>query len=92
MDMMEWIESFNEEAVTADGFDDAFIGIAERFGQPPVVANDREKCIQILMERDGMDYEGAEEFFSFNVIGAWVGDSTPIFVTLYEDHDAKMED
>ena len=84
MDTMEWIESFNEEAVTADGFDDAFIGIAERFGQPPVVAYDREKCIQILMERDGMDYEGAEEFFSFNVIGAWVGDSTPIFVTLYD--------
>ena len=84
MDTMEWIENFTEEAVTADGFDDAIIGMAERFGQLPVVAYDKGKCIQILMERDGMDYEGAEEFFIFNVIGAWVGDSTPIFVTLYD--------
>jgi hypothetical protein len=78
------MESFNEEIVTADGFDDAIIGLAERFGQLTVVAYDKRKCIQILMERDGMDYEEAEEFFSFNVIGAWVGDSTPIFVTLYD--------
>ena len=85
MDMMEWIESFNEEAVTADGFDDAFIGIAERFGQPPVVAYDREKCIQILMERDGMDYEGAEEYFNYNVVGVWRGDNTPVFITRKED-------
>ena len=85
MDMMEWIESFNEEAVTADGFDDAFIGIAERFGQLPVVAYDRTKCIQILIDRDGMDYEEAVEFFEFNTVGAWVGENTPIFITLWQD-------
>ena len=95
MDMMEWIESFNEEAVTADGFDDAFIGIAERFGQPPVVAYDRDKCIEILAKQFADDedpYTAAVEYFEYNVVGSWMGENTPIFVTLYEDHDAKVED
>ena len=85
VDKMEWIESFNEEALTADGFDDAIIGIGERCGQPSLVAYDRDKCIQVLMDRDGMDYEEAVEFFDFNVAGAWVGENTPMFITLWQD-------
>jgi hypothetical protein len=85
MDMMEWIESFNEEALTADGFDDAIIGIGERCGQPSLVAYDRDKCIQVLMDRDGMDYEEAVEFFEFNTVGAWAGENTPIFITLWQN-------
>ncbi len=68
----------------ADGFDDAFIGIATRFGwTEPVALYDYEKCIRILIEQDGrhgMDRAGAEEYFHFNVLGAWVGDQTPVFV------------
>ena len=85
VDKMEWIESFNEEALTADGFDDAIIGIGERCGQPSLVAYDRDKCIQVLMDRDGMDYEEAVEFFDFNVAGAWVGENTPMFITLWQN-------
>jgi hypothetical protein len=65
----------------ADGFEDAFIGVAMRFGwNEPVALYDYEKCIRTLVARDGMDREGAEEYFSYNVIGAWVGDQTPVFV------------
>ena len=41
---------------------------------------DYEKCIQVLVERDGMTREDAEEFFDFNVVGAYVGENTPIFL------------
>jgi hypothetical protein len=34
------------------------------------------------MDRDGMEYEEAEEFFDFNVIGASMGEGTPCFATL----------
>jgi hypothetical protein len=34
------------------------------------------------MERDDMTREEAIEFMDFNVVGAWHGESTPIF--LYE--------
>jgi hypothetical protein len=72
------------EALLADGFDDALIGYA--WGTPSggcgVAVYDRDKCIAILMSRDGMTYEDAEEFFDFNVEGAYVGPMTPIFVSV----------
>jgi hypothetical protein len=46
------------------------------------VIYDEDKCIQILMERDGMTDEEAIEFFEFNVVGAYVGDHTPIYVCI----------
>jgi hypothetical protein len=70
------------DALCADGFDDAIIGVVHRACQPTVLLYDREKCIAILMKRDKMDREGAEEFFEFNVVGAWVGDYTPAFAAL----------
>ena len=71
------------ELLFADGFDDAIMGTIERCSQPLVVVYDREKCIEILMERDGMSSDEAEEFFSFNVSGAWVGDRTPAFMSSF---------
>ena len=82
MDIQELVESYDSEMLTADGFDDAIIGVSERFGRSPVIAYDKDKCIQVLMDRDGMDYEDAIEFFNFNLIGAWVGDGTPEFITM----------
>jgi len=64
----------------ADGFEKAFIGIAHRACQEDVVAYDYDKCIAILCERDGMEYDEAVEFFWFNTLGAWVGDKTPVFI------------
>jgi hypothetical protein len=32
------------------------------------------------MERDGMSREDAEEYFDFNVAGAWVGEGMPVFL------------
>lgn len=64
----------------ADGFEDAFAGILERFGMDPIAVYDRAKCIEVLMTRDGMTAEEAEEYFSFNVTGAWVGKQTPAYL------------
>jgi|TARA_R110000824_G_scaffold287536_1_gene475622 hypothetical protein len=67
-------------AMTADGFDDAIIGIGSRCGQPDLLVYDVDTALDILMDRDGMDYEQAQEYFSFNVEGAWVGEGTPIWL------------
>jgi len=72
-----------ERVVLADGFEEALIGYALRAGFDGAVAvYDQKRCLHILMERDGMTYEDAVEFFEFNVIGAWVGPKTPIFASL----------
>ena len=38
----------------ADGFDKAFLGVAQRFGMEDVIAYDKDECIAILCRRDGM--------------------------------------
>tara|TARA_R100000306_G_C4377695_1_gene142722 strand:- start:1876 stop:2112 length:237 start_codon:yes stop_codon:yes gene_type:complete len=63
-----------------DGFDEAIIGIAERCGYEPVFAYDYDQCIKILQDQ-GMSREGALEFFEYNTLGSWLGDTTPVFIT-----------
>lgn len=64
-----------------DGLDDALIGVCHRFGMTAVALYDRSKIIEGYM-RDGMSHEQAEEFFEFNVLGAWKGEETPAFAEI----------
>lgn len=68
------------ELVLADGYEEAFIGVGRRCGCPALAVYDRAKCIEILIQRDGMSPEEAEEYFSFNTEGAYVGEGTPIYL------------
>lgn len=78
----EQLNEANPEALLADGFEEALIGTAMVFSKGPVALYDRAKCIQILVERDKMSEEEAEEYFSFNVEGAYAGEFTPAFAML----------
>ena len=71
------------DLLTADGLDEAVIGIAHRIGLE-VICYDLHKVISILMTRDGMDEDEAYEFYQFNIAGAWVGESTPLFLQRME--------
>ena len=82
IDIMEKMEMVNPDALSADGFEGCELGVAYRACNQPVLAYDREKCIEILMTRDGMDREGAVEFFEFNTLGAVV-ENGPVFLTRY---------
>jgi len=66
----------------ADGFEEALVGFGTRFNSP-VTIYDLNKCISVLVERDGMSREEAEEYMDFNVLGAYVGEETPIFLGDY---------
>ena len=70
------ISDINSEAVFADGFDAAIIG----YDANCTVVYDYDKCMKILMERDSMTEHEAHEFMEFNVVNAYVGDFTPIFI------------
>lgn len=74
----------DQDILLADGFEDAFLGIVESMGSQPKALYDENKCIDILEERDGMDYEEAVEYFRFNMTGAYVGEFTPAFISLFE--------
>jgi len=76
-----------EELLIADGLDEAIMGVCMQYGKPDVVAYDFLKVLNILVDRDGMSPEEALEFFEFNVIGAGMGERTPVFVdgSMYSD-------
>ena len=71
------------EPLEADGLEGALIGTGWQFSQELMVYSVK-KVLEILMTRDGMSYEEAREFYEFNIVGAYVGPGTPVFV---EDED-----
>lgn len=73
----------NPHAILFDGYDEALVHIAYRFGMEPIACYDMQKCIKILMKRDKVSYAEATEWFEFNTIGMWAGEFTPIFVNHY---------
>lgn len=80
--------AMDDKALLADGFEDAFIGFTILpDGDIPLAVYDRAKCIEILMTRDGMTLEDADEYFDFNVSGAYMGPGTPLFI-----HSCSLEE
>jgi hypothetical protein len=77
-DIKETLAEISPEALLADGFDEALVGIARQFTNTLALYS-YDKCVEILMRRDGMSHEGAIEFMEYNVVGAWVGQNTPAF-------------
>jgi len=69
-------------------FDRALIGVVltrpddqwPRQTDTPCAQYSISRCIQALVEDDGMEEQGAREFLHFNTMGAWVGEGTPTFL------------
>lgn len=82
MTVHDRVAEIDEELLLADGYDDCVIGIAYEAGRPSRVAYDRSGVIQSLMKE--MTWEDAEEFFEFNIVGAYVGERTPVFIEAFK--------
>ena len=75
--IQQWLEDRDLTVILADGLDEAFLGIDDSDDQPRAVYS-ADKCVEILA-RD-MTHEEAWEFFDFNVLGAYVGPQTPLYI------------
>ncbi len=64
----------DEEFLIADGFDEAILGVDETSCR---IIYSISKCIEIL--KNTMNEEEAVEYFDYNVLGAYVGEKTPIW-------------
>ena len=92
-----------DKILLADGFDEAFIGVSETFGENPRACYSYYKCLDLLMEDfiandpsegrgDGIVdfiswYDEAEQYFAYNVECSYVGEYTPAFVKVLGYHD-----
>ena len=70
---------FDESVILADGFELAFLGCGYSYAGSYAIYN-LGTSIEILMQRDEMSFDDAEEFIEYNVIGAFVGDRMPVFL------------
>jgi hypothetical protein len=74
-----------------DGYDDCIAGVVHRFNDTFVVYD----LVKVLdkLKADGMTEEEALEFWSYNQLGGWHGDSTPGFLAAHpEDADGVQSD
>ena len=72
-----------------DGFDNAIIGTAERHNMETVIAYDLTKMVKIFVARVDMSVEEAHEYLKFNVIGAYIGEYTPIIINKKTKEEVK---
>lgn len=79
---MKKIDQLNEmypelELLQADGFDDAIIGLEPLSGK---VIYDIDTMVQVLVTQEELTLEDAVEYLDFNVLNAYVGENTPIYI------------
>jgi hypothetical protein len=65
-----------EEIIKADGLDAAVIGIEINSMRLIYSSN---KIIEILMLDNNMEFQDALEYYEFNIVGAYIGEKTPIY-------------
>ncbi len=75
-ELLETISEFNPEAKLADGFNDSILG----YDTKGRVIYSINSILDTLVNRDGMDYDEAQEYFGFNIECAYVGEYTPIYM------------
>lgn len=81
-DKLQFINEGYPDVLIADGFDKAIMGIVERSGMNPVVLYNKNKCIDIMIKRDGMTESEAIEFYYYNIVGSYMGEHTPCFAEI----------
>jgi hypothetical protein len=80
------LEDYAPDAIILTDLDEAIIGVVESFGGGSRILYDKNKILDLLMERDGMTHSESEEYYDFNIIGGYFGEMNPVFL----DRTVKM--
>jgi len=80
------LEDYAPDAIILMDLDEAIIGIVESFGGGSRILYDKNKILDLLIERDGMTHSEAEEYYDYNIIGGYFGEMNPVFL----DRSVKM--
>ena len=88
-----WVDENEVEVLFADGLDDAVIGLTRDMKSGTYrVVYDTHRVIQVLMNDQGLDYDDACEHLEVNIVGAYVGDGTPVWSFLPAIEEEGEED
>lgn len=72
------MEELNPEALYPDGFENEIIGIVMTYNRH-IFLMDSDAIINKMINEDDMSFEEAQEYFDYNIKGAYVGENTPVF-------------
>jgi len=61
-------------------FDEAIIGVESNSVGMSAVAYSEPKIIELLIRHDKMTPDEAMEYYQFNILGAYLGENTPVFI------------
>lgn len=78
--IIDELRSANPDALLADGLDEALIGYTINTHSRHVAVYSAQKCVEVLMRRDGMTHDEADEFLEHNTYCAYVGKDGPLYV------------
>ena len=60
------------------------MNLMDKEGMNPVAVYNTDKCIEILMRDDELTHEEALDHFYYNTVGAYVGEKTPLFLSMID--------
>jgi len=72
-----------DSIIVLQGLSGAVIGISERWGEIPKLVYDKDKIMDILVEGEGMSEDEAVDHFYYNIMGTYMGEGTPVYITDY---------
>lgn len=78
------LAEIDPDIVLADGFDQALLGLIDTHAGLVAVYS-RSRCLDVLQSEHSMTWEEAEEYFSFNVESAYVGERTPRYLSTLDE-------
>ena len=89
-EIIDLLTETNPDALLADGFLEALVGTVHLWApvssggatQTTVALYDYQKMIGILVKRDGMTPDEADEYLQFNTLGGYVGENQPAYCNL----------
>jgi hypothetical protein len=78
----EIIAGLADDVLLADGYENALVGRVD-LPDGDVALYDYDKCIQILVKRDGMTRDEAVDYFEYNVVRSHPGPKGPVFAKIF---------
>lgn len=78
----EWIlDNYpDDDILLFDGMESAFLGVTRRMNEPLIAVYDYDLIVDAVLKMGVESYEEAVEYVDFNVIGAYMGEQTPIVI------------
>lgn len=94
MNLRQAIEAADDECFVLEPayFDEAAIDLVRNEQGHLCVRYDSQRIIELLVEHEGMTYEDALEWFSFNIESAYLGDGTPMYLNLDGPEDGEDDE